>query len=416
MNSICLKFCFPAICLVLMPVASAIAADNDRFWGFVDRVVQSHPDAAFATANVGYQSALYASMGWWEDPSVEVLQTSRNAQGQDSTVLGFALRQRLPFWSAKSRHRPAQQALVEATKFQVEDEVRMLERETVQKLYLFARAKLEQHHLAERRARLNLLKNALQRTKAASPGQKVERSLVSSAIVLTEEQFDTMDSDVASRSSELQRLGLDDKSSVTVNWIRPEVYRSFLLEVKSASPRPNPIVENKRKLSQSSLVQRDSLQARPEFDFFAQTDEERGGARERNLAFGLGIRIPVNAIFGSLQKVGDAEVLKARAEQSREERKYSVRLASLEVELALVEKSIARLSLDKMQELETVVEASEAEARRGWVTVPQLLELERQMHAQIEATYDAQMRAVTLIKEACDYYTCDARKYLGGSL
>jgi hypothetical protein len=178
----------------------------------------------------------------------------------------------------------------------------------------------------------------------------------------------------------------------------------------------NPQIESKKQLSQSSLLQRDSLRARPEFDFFAQADEERGGARERNLAFGLGIRIPINALFGSLKQVGDADVLKAGAELSREERKQSIRLASLDIELALVEKSISRLNPNKLKELEAIVEASEVDARRGWVTVSQLLELERQMHAQIEATYEAQMRTVTLIKEACDFYTCDARKYLGGSL
>lgn len=397
-------------------VATAQSAEVEHFWDFVDRVVKAHPDILSANAGAEYQTAVAESMGWWDDPSVEVMQTSRSAQGQDSSVLGFALRQRLPFWGAKSRHRPGQQALSEAAKLRTQGQIRMLEAEMVQKIYLFARARAEQHHLAERRARLGLLKNALLRTKAASPGQKVERELVSSAIVLTESQFDTIDAEVSTRSAELERLGLANQKSVSVKWVLSATFKEFMSDRKNSVVRLNPHVESQKKVAFASVLQRDTLKPRPEFDVFAQSDAERGGARERNFAIGVGIRVPIAALFGAQKKIGDAEVVKAEAELSGVERAEAIRISTLDHELALAEKSLSRFNPEKMKELESIVESSEADARRGWVTVPQLLELERQIHSQIEATYDVQIRAVTLIKQACDVYECDARKYLGGSL
>jgi hypothetical protein len=410
------SICRISLSLVVGLAASVASAKTDSFWDFVDRVVTSHPETRSAKAAAEYQSAIYESMGWWDDPSLEVLQSNRDAQGQESTVLGFALRQRLPFWGPRQRHRPAQQAKAEAAKLQSEAQRRLIENDTVQKIYLYARAKVEQRHLEERRARLSLLKSALLRTKAASPGQNIERQLVASAIVLTESQFDTIDSEVATRRAELKQMGLDDKSVISVNWVSPSEFKKFVLDKESSAIRANPIVEGKRKMSQAASLEREALKARPEFEIFAQSDDERGGARERNFAVGIGLRLPVNALFGVQKRAGDADVLKFDAELQSVERSQSVRLAALTLELSLAEKSLRRFSPDKVRELEAVVEAGEADARRGWVTVAQLLELERQIHSQIEATYDVQMRTVELMKQSCDVYECDVRKYLGGVL
>lgn len=123
----------------------------------------------------------------------------------------------------------------------------------------------------------------------------------------------------------------------------------------------------------------------------------------------------MNALFGAQKQIGDAEVQKSEAEFRTVERYQSIQVKALDLELSLAEKSLQRFNLEKLKDLEAVVDSGERDARRGWVTVAQLLELERQIHAQIEAIYDAQMRTVSVIKQTCDVYDCDARKYLGGA-
>lgn len=395
------------------------AAESQKtsgFWEFVDQAVKNHPELAGTSASVRENSAQLQLLSWMDDPTIEMAQTERNTPGQYSTVQSLALRQKLPFWTSRTRQKGAQSEFLEAAKYQHIETQQKIENEIVIKFYLYARAREEQRHLIERRKRLSIIKDALARTKVASPTQRVERQLISSAIALAEEQFDTIDTEVNKLRIELESVGLRENAAVSANWISLSRFKEFLADFKSRTVRENPTLEHKRSLYKASEQQLNAMKPRPEFDLFLQGDRERGGTQEKNMTAGLAIKLPMDSLIGPRQRIGEAEKARTRAALDVQERVTNLEWSGLRQEFELAEKSLRRFDYFKIHELELAVDRAEKETRQGWVPVSALLEMERQMHAQIEATFDAQMRAVSLIKRSCLLRQCDARVFLGGTL
>ncbi|NCN40517.1 TolC family protein [bacterium] len=405
--------------LILQPAfgQQARPAPNvSSFWNFVERATQDHPKLLAKDAVIRSESARAKDLGWLEDPSIELIKTDRVSSGQSSTVDLVALKQKLPFWSERSRQQEVQLALVEAAKLSKQDTSRSIKAEIISLLYEYARALQEQHHLKERRERLRLIKTSLVRTKSSSPTQQLERDLIESAILLTEQQFDLIDSSAAELRKRLLNRGLPSNSTVSVNWIDANTFKDFQTSLNGVNLKPNLKTEIHRALVDAAEKNRLAMRPRPEFDLLLQSDQERGGAKERNVSLGLNIKIPINSLFGNKKDIGQSEVERSKSELHFQEQLSNLERDYLKEEIKLVEKSLSRFEISKISKIEKVVSKAEKDVRRGWISIAQLLELERQMHSQIEATFDAQIKAVELINRSCEIFNCEARSFLGGQL
>jgi len=77
----------------------------------------------------------------------------------------------------------------------------------------------------------------------------------------------------------------------------------------------------------------------------------------------------------------------------------STQVANLKFDSMCLRNPCAVLNTEKYLNWQRRSIIQRREARQGWVSVNQLLELEGQMHAQIEEVFDTQLRAVALIKK-----------------
>jgi hypothetical protein len=389
---------------------------SDRFWDTVEKFKEDRPEVEGTKAALDANLNLVRSLRRLEDPVIELSQNSRSATGQDSTVSSMALRQKLPFFTARTRQAESQELLSQSAQLAVLDAQNSAQFFIVKELYAYARSREEQRHLKERRQRLTLLRDSLRRTKASSPSQTAERQMISTAIALSEQQFDEID-----RATQLLKLGLQQRGvaieeNFVVKWVHPDAMRKLTKTLKSAEKIEPPSVEAARFKLAAATKAIDATRPRPEFDLLLQADREVGGNQERNLTVGVAIKLPLNGFYKEQAQVSRANAAKARADLNEQNLRQSIESVSITQEADLAAKSIERFPVSAIAATELSVDQAEKSLREGWLTVPQFLELERQMHSRIEAAFDAQMKAVDVILRASTSFKCNARQFLGGSL
>lgn len=406
---------------ILSLVCSAISrADenpgSDRFWDIVAKFQEDRPEVEGTKAALDANLNLVRSLRRLEDPVVELSHNSRSATSQDSTVSSIALRQKLPFFTARTRQAESQELLSQSAQLAILDAQNSAQFFIVKELYAFARSREEQRHLKERRQRLTLLRDSLRRTKASSPSQTAERQMISTAIALSEQQFDEIDRETQLLKLSLQQRGLSIEENFTVKWVHPDAMRELTKTLKSAEKVEPPSVEATRYKLAAATKAIDATRPRPEFDLLLQADREVGGNQERNLTVGVAIKLPLNGFYKEQAQVSRANAAKARADLNEQNLRQSIESVSITQEADLAAKSIERFPVSAIAATELSVDQAEKSLREGWLTVPQFLELERQMHSRIEAAFDAQMKAVDVILRASTSFKCNARQFLGGSM
>lgn len=397
-------------------VLSCTVLKAKSLWEFVDQAVDQHPQTALAKSNVDLQRSMATSLSLPDNPAIELYGNARRFAGGSSTVSSLTLRQKLPFWTARSRVQKVESERLQAVELDSKSVQQLTEREIVLAVFALARAQEEQTHLLDRRKRLNLVKLALSKTKAASEISKLERELIEAAILQTEDLFDAVELQARQIHLELEAVGLNQDAKIQARWLSPSRFEEFVAVFKNAAIKARPELEAKKSELKAAEYNLKATSPRPEFDLFVQIDDEQGGGFEQNSILGVSIQLPLNQIVGYPKQAASAEVLKAQAQLELANRKQELAVRSAQAEIQRAQTSLSRFKYSDIEVLERKVINAELQTRRGWLSITQLLELDRQLHTQIESVYDAQLRALTSIYSTCLTYECDQRRWIGAEL
>lgn len=403
-----------AFSLVMIFGSTGVAAGT--VWDFVDSAVKSSPDILAKEAEQKRATAVSKSLSNPENPVVELGLSDRTGIGSSSRVTAWGVRQKLPFWTPKTRQADAQAALGEAAKWEAVATRREHELEIVRQIYLLGRLEAEQSHITDRRARFALIKSALEKTKAASPSQKVERRLIQSAVEIVEGQFERVESEVKSLRASLAMLSQLPIGNLKLKWLEASQLQS--LKDRSANLTRSQLAEIKRSeaMLQSAQLELQATSPRPEFEIFIQSDREAGASEEKNFTAGLAATLPLNALWGTDRQAAEFHRKKVEAENLSAVRNRDRLLANSLLQLETGIKALQRFPIRHVRKVDSDVKEAEQQVRQSWITVSQFLEFDRQAHAQIEEVYAAQERAVEAVLSVCTVFECDIREFLGGSL
>ena len=395
-------------------VASAL--DTRDVWSFVDSAVSKSPEVSAKESEARRNIEISKSLSHPENPIVEFGWTNRTATGPNSSVAAWGLRQKLPFWTTRTRQADVQRALGEAAKWETEATIRQMTLELIRRIYAVGRLEAEQDHMKDRRARFALIKAALERTRAASPGQKIERRLIQSAVAIVEGQFDQIEASVRSERSLLNLLGPVKIETLQLKWLAATELLDLSNSFKNLKPKRDPLLFKADELVKAANFEVQATAARPEFEVFLQSDKETGAAKEQNFTAGVSATLPFSALWGGDRRAAELNRTKTESHRLSTTRAFEQVTAKTLVTLQAATKSLERFPLANVQKIDAEVKEAEGQVRQSWITVSQFLEFDRQAHAQIEEIYNAQERAVDAIINVCTVFDCDVRALLGGSI
>lgn len=403
-----------AVCLQIAFGSTSFAAGT--VWEFVDSALKSSPEILAKEAEHKRAKVQSKALSNPENPVVELGVTDRTGAGASSQVTAWGVRQKLPFWTPRSRQAEAQAALGNAAKWEAEAARRQQELQLVRQIYLLGRLEAEQSHITDRRARFALIKGALEKTKAASPGQVVERRMIQSAVEIVEGQFEQIESEVGSLRSSLASRSQRTIGQVKLNWLEVNQLQSLKDRSSNLSRSQFADVMRTEALLQSAQHELRATSPRPEIEIFVQSDRESGAGAERNFTAGIAATLPLNVLWGDVRQAAEFNRMKVEAENLSAIRNRERMLTNSLLQLEAGIKALKRFPIRNVKKIESEVKETELQVRQNWISVSQFLEFDRQAHAQIEEVYDAQERAVEAVLDTCTVFECDVREFLGGSL
>lgn len=400
-------------------VSHAASSKFATFWDSIGQAQRKHSQVQEYQAQVNSYAAQFEMLDWWEDPSIEVSSNQRNNlnPSMKSRVDSFTLRQPIPFGSQKRRMKPAYKARLESLQNQLSSIEQQLESELILKVYHYAKFIEEMKYMKKRRERLQSAKKNLAKRKSSSPAYELEKELILSSIKISEQQFDQNELEVKRREAELKVLGIDVQSRrISLSWFSPEKFSAFIKQVDKNNPKKNFYLESQKLNVIAAQKEQDSLSAFPEIDLFLQKDVEKGGSGERNTTIGVGFRIPISSLLGPQAKFYASEL-----ERVNSVYRFQKNQSELEREKALTSESsiviaLNRFNYENINKIQKAVSETEFKVLQGWIQISQWLEFERQMHYQIEETYNIQISALEYMLRVCAYYQCPIREFVGGSL
>lgn len=392
----------------------------NSIWDFIDSAILNTPEIQTKEIDGLRAKEIAESLANPEDPVVEFGLTNRTSTGSSigskSQVAAWGLRQKLPFWTTRSRQAAVQSAIGEATKWDTLAAKRQKAFELLQKLYTLGKLEAEQELIKDRRARFQFIKSALEKTRASSPTQKIERKLIQSAVEIVEGQFDQVELEVQSYRKALNQFSNLKIGTLKLKWLDNIQLQNISDSIPNMKLTIDPELKKANAMVSASELELSATSPRPEIELYLQTDKEAGGSLEHNLFGGVSATIPLNAIWGSNRRAAELNRTKMELERNRtiRDRDRSIELAILELQTAI--KAVTRFPIKNMNNIVSDLKEAEVQVRQSWITATQFLEFDRQAHQQIQEIYNAQLQSIKALSILCVRHDCQLRDILGGSL
>ncbi|MFM6928305.1 MAG: hypothetical protein ACKOX6_07565 [Bdellovibrio sp.] len=347
--------------------------------------IQKH-QADFSVA-LGQKSAL------WEDPFLELSQGRRKASAQDSQVMTWSLRQRLPTGADRKIEQIAVegQASVQALKLK---EVELIqEQDFAFKVYDQKIAETELQHTQERIERVSAIKQYLNRTKSYTAANSLERRLIDLRLRDIEQKKSKLLLEIEMGQSYFKKIGVSG-SAITAPWIDASKLPSLVPVSRSKKSLITQQLELKKRIADD---QKDISLFRPTVDIFVSGMNESGGSEEKDNSIGIGLSLPLSAFSSGKKNAISSNLMMAEK---------SVVLAEREADLAMDEirlrsKNLAEMyqviNIEILKKIESETPTYETSLKRQEISIVQFLDYEDRIHEQVEQFYQNQVKALQMM-------------------
>jgi hypothetical protein len=387
-------------------------------WDQVAKIVSESPEIQ----SLEWQSRVEAIKGEMstriENPVVDVATNSRVADIGFSFVQSLSLRQKLPFWTEKSRFSKVYE--LSSLGFHEEKQRRLLEDQfyLVGEYYRALLLSIEVDLFKKRKETLFLIRQFLQKTKASSPSYETEREMIAMALDGLEYLFYEKQAELEELTLSLKKLGLNLSLGSKFKWVTYESLSQFLKQAKFFETQQ---ISSSRRAHHNFLLAQseiDVYQVRPNFEVYTSQDIEHGGSRERNTMVGLSILIPLSGIRNQERSAAIAKAQSAQFLWLSEKRSEDIFRSQLQSKQDLVLKTLSLFSEKDLLKWQLSSKKKQQLLLQGWITVMQFLEFDRQQYAQWENLNRSQNAAVDLVQKICFSSSCSGleRQVLGGVL
>ncbi|MGE5085951.1 MAG: hypothetical protein ACM3MG_06580 [Bacillota bacterium] len=337
--------------------------------------------------------ALSQKSALWEDPFLELSQGHRKASAQDSQVMTWNLRQRLPTGADRKIEQIAAEGEASVQALKLKEVELTQERDFAFKVYDHKIAEIELHHTQERLERISAIKQYLNRTKSYTAANSLERRLIDLRLRDIEQKKSKLLLEIQISQSYFNKIGVSG-NSITAPWIDASKLPSLVPENRTKNSLMTQQLELKKRIAND---QKDISLYRPVVDIFVAGMNESGGAEEKDNSIGIGLSLPLSAFSSGKKNALSANLMMAEKSAALAEREADLAME----EARLLSKNLAEMykviNVEVIKKLESETPTYEASLKRQEISIVQFLDYEDRIHEQVEQFYQNQVKAIQMI-------------------
>ncbi len=351
-------------------------------------------------AKVRENAALGRHLGEWYNPEFSFSAGQKTADGASGREFGASVTQRISFPGKKGLME--EMALLEEGRARLSlDEMKLFLRYEVTRLaYEYAHNLQRKGHIGDRLRRLQLINAYMQGRIMISPQKRVERSIIQSRIALLEKEVHRIGTDIRTAFERLNLLtGMtgDTLPDVKVKWFSaaPALNETDLSvrAVRAGFPVRAQREALKSAAREKALAERNAY---PDVGVSVYYNDEKVTAQERSIGGGVSFPLP---LFSRNRHAADMGAEKERAEDlhlKHLERSTAVQMKELFARYGYASAMVGNFRVSGIGELKEAMRYTDAEFRKGRVTLTTYLDMDAQTHEMFEEIYRTQLDLVNV--------------------
>ncbi len=382
-------------CVFLISGGTAAEGEKLEKWPIekiLMRASERTPEVKALRKDIERAENLARQAGRWDNPEGAIAYGPMSQGAASGRSLDLSLKQNIPLFGQKS----IAERLGEQNKATVEAESKkqdlILGHAVGRLAYCLASLEEQAQHVAHRKDRINLIAKFLETRPFASPAQAVEKSLVLNRLREIEERFLEISSARESAWRGLNVfLDLDSKIVPQAHWRKNAVLpdrRRFLSLFQAQNPD---FARQESLIASASLgAEQAAKKGFPEIRLGGSYNEQSAGTLQRVYSGTIEFSLPILDRGGYAKQAAFAEKEAAlyRLEQKRRELSFQFEQAWNRLETH--QGRIHLFPLTLVEDLESQMNRTEQNWKRGLVPVTAFLDLENQVHDQASKVFDAQ--------------------------
>lgn len=340
-----------------------------------------------ASAALGQKSAL------WEDPFLELSQGRRKISAQESQVMTWSLRQRLPTGADRKIEQIAAEGEASAQVLRLKEVELAQEQDFAFKVYDHKIAEIELQHTQERLERISAIKQYLNRTKAYTAANSLERRLIDLRLRDIEQKKSKLLLEIQMSQSYFKKIGVAGVA-ITASWIDALKLPSLVPDSRSKNYLITQQFELKKRIANN---QKDVSLFRPVVDVFISGMNESGGSEERDNSVGIGFSLPLSAFSSSKKSVISTNLMIAEKSAVLAERQADLAMDEIRLRSKNLAEMYQVINIETLNKIERETPTYEAALKRQEISIVQFLDYEDRVHEQVEQFYQNQVKAIQMM-------------------
>ncbi len=387
--------CISALLAILLGVNAFAEPTNIERWSIekiVARAAEKTPEINALLKDIESADNLARQSGKWDNPDLGFSAGPMTQAGMSGRTIDVSIRQSVPLFGQKA----IAEKIGEQNKATVEllskKQIALLKAEVIRLAVRFAALDEQAKHTLHRREKINLVAKFLGTRPFASPAQATEKTLILNRLREIEEKFIEISTARENAWKALNVfLNLEQQIIPDAKWTNAPALpdrEKLLLSFEQQNPDLQ---------SQKSLIAKASLEAEqagkkrfPDIRLGAGYNEQTADFPQRTYTGTIELSLPIvdRGDYGKRAALAEKEAATYRLEQKRREL-----LSQFEqgwTALLQSKKRIELYPLSLVSSLESQMDRTEQNWKKGLVPVTSYLELENQVHEQASKVFDAQ--------------------------
>jgi len=383
----------------------AESAQPDR-WS-LDRIValgtEKTPEINALAKDIERAENLARQAGKWENPEAGISAGSMTQSGLSGKTIDLSIRQSIPLFGQKAIAEKIGEQAKATVELESKKQMLILKYEIIRLAVRLAALEEQSKHVSHRREKINVIAKFLETRPFVSPSQAVEKTLILNRLREIEERFLEISTAKENAWKALNVfLALDAPISPDAKWTSSPLLpdREKLL---SSFETQNPDLQRQKSLiTAASLEAEQAAKKRfPDIRLGAGYNEQTADFSQRTYTGIIELSIPIvdRGDYGKRAAIAERDAATYRLEQKRREL-----MSQFEQSWTVLLQSKKRVELYPMSlvsSLESQMDRTEQNWKKGLVPVTSYLELENQVHDQAFKVFDAQstyIEALTQVK------------------
>lgn len=381
--------------------AKSVGPDRWTLDRILSLATEKNPEINALAKDIERAENLARQAGKWENPEAGISAGPITQPGQSGRVLDISLKQSIPLFGQKA----IAEKIGEQTKITVELEskkqILILKYEIIRLAVRLAALEEQSKHVSHRREKINVIAKFLETRPFVSPSQVVEKTLILNRLREIDERFLEISTAKENAWKALNVfLALDAPISPDAKWTSSPLLpdrEKLLIKFEEQ----NPDLQRQKSLIAAASLEADQAGKKrfPDIRLGAGYNEQTTDFSQKTYTGTLEFSLPIvdRGDYGKRAALAERDAATYRLEQKRREL-----ISQFEQSWTVLLQSKKRVELYPMSlvsTLESQMDRTEQNWKKGLVPVTSYLELENQVHEQAFKVFDAQSTYVEALTQ-----------------